>query len=117
MKNPILSAVAIAASMLVAPAAMAQTDYQLRAELRQINDAATALGRDNPGSAVVFAGCVAVAMDDYHRNGDAGQATSTLAGCATIGCAFTDSWKNCMAVDTQLLIYAMRASDIQQRLN
>ena len=117
MNKSILAALAVSVSALLAPAsAMAQSDYALRAERTQINEAAGRLAQNNPGSALVFAGCVAAAMSDYNRNKDAGNATATLAGCATLGCVVTDSWSNCMSVDTQLLIYAIRVSDINDRL-
>lgn len=68
------------------------------------------LSRVNPGSAIVYAGCRVAADDEYYRTGSVDSALGTLAGCAGIGCAFTDSYQNCLSVNAQLFLLELRLS-------
>ena len=94
-------ATALALMMVSQPAAAQTSRGYIRA---QISD----LSRDNPGSALVYAGCRAAADDQYDRTGSIDSALGTLAACASIGCALTGSYKNCLSVNAQLFLLELR---------
>lgn len=98
---------AIAAVLILAglsqPAAAQDWRSEARAEMRY-------LANENPGSALVYAGCRAVADDEYHNTGDLNRALGALTACAGIGCAFTDSYSNCLRVGSRLFILELALS-------
>jgi hypothetical protein len=70
----------------------------------------SALSRENPGSAIVYASCRAVADDEYYHSGSVERALGALTACAGFGCAFTDSYQNCLSVNTRLFILELSLS-------
>jgi hypothetical protein len=65
------------------------------------------LSRTNPGSALVFAGCATAATNEYYATGSNQRGVKLLLSCAAIGCAITDSYKNCLGVNTQLFLLSI----------
>ena len=98
---------AIAAALMLAglsqPATAQDWRSQARAEMRYLAD-------DNPGSAIVYVGCRAVAEDEYYQSGDLNRALGSLTACAGLGCAFTDSYSNCLRVGSRLFILELALS-------
>lgn len=95
-----------AALMLVGlaqPAAAQDWRSDARAEMNY-------LANKNPGSAIVYAGCRAVAEDEYSNSGNMNRALGSLTACAGIGCAFTDSYSNCLRVGSRLFILEIALS-------
>lgn len=63
----------------------------------------------NPGSALVFGGCSAAAASEYDKRGDMRDALGVLTSCAAMGCMLTNSYSNCLKVNTQLFaLYLLR---------
>lgn len=107
----------IAACLLIAPvAAQAQTCSNLRSQLSSTRNAASSLAADNPGSAIVFGGCVVTAANEYDRRRNMSDAIATLTACATMGCVLTGDWGNCISVNTTLFIQSLRITDLQQQV-
>ncbi|HQS70075.1 MAG: hypothetical protein B7Y36_00455 [Novosphingobium sp. 28-62-57] len=89
-----------AALMLVGlsqPASAQSLRAQIDAEMRYISSG-------NPGSALVFAGCAATAANEYNITGSTQRGVNVLVGCAAIGCGLTDSYSNCLSVNTRLFL-------------
>jgi hypothetical protein len=100
-----------------APAAVeAQSCSSLRAERNRIDNLGRDMASNNPGSALVTAGCLAVGIDEYNRTNSFGSAVGAFALCAGIGCALTGDMSNCMWVGRQLFGYAIQIQSIDQRL-
>lgn len=91
----------IAAALMLFGFSQAASAQGLRsmvdAEINQISS-------DNPGSALVFAGCAATAASEYNASGSTQRGLTVLVGCAAIGCALTDSYSNCINVNTRLFL-------------
>jgi hypothetical protein len=94
-------ATAIAVAGLAMPAAAQGSRSSVQA---QIN----ALANRNPGSALVYAGCRAAADGTYRNTGSLDRALGTLVGCASLGCALTDSYRNCLDVNARLFVLELR---------
>lgn len=93
-------AAALAALTIGQPASAQSARAQVDAEINR-------LSYNNPGSALVYAGCAYAAADEYYTTGSTSEALKVLAGCAAIGCAFTDSYENCLGVNTQLFLLSV----------
>lgn len=107
----------IAACLLLAPvAAQAQSCSSLWSQLASTRNAMSSLAADNPGSSIVFGGCVATAASEYDRRGIMSDAIATLTACATMGCMLTGDWGNCISVNTTLFIQSLRITDLQQQV-
>lgn len=63
-----------------------------------------------PGSTMVYLGCNAVANDELARTGNLDKALVTLAGCASIGCVFTENYNDCLDVNALLFVYDVALS-------
>lgn len=94
---------ALALAGLSQPAAAQSSRSYIQSQISE-------LSRANPGSALVYAGCRAAADDEYYRTGSIDNALGTLAACAGIGCAITDSYQNCLSVNAQLFLLELRLS-------
>lgn len=92
---------AIAATLALAgvaqPAAAQSLNTQINNEIRRLT-------YENPGSALVYAGCSAAAASEYNDTGSTDGALRVLVGCAAIGCGFTNDYRNCINVNTQLFL-------------
>lgn len=92
-----------AAMMLVAfaqPATAQSSRAQIDAEMNRI-------GYDYPGPALVFAGCALTAANEYNATGSTDSALGVLVGCAAVGCAFTNDYRNCINVNTRLFLLSI----------
>jgi hypothetical protein len=94
----------IAAALMLVGFAQPASAQSLRA---QADAEISWLSRNNPGSALVFAGCATAAMREYNATGDTQRGANVLVGCAALGCGFTDSYKNCLTVNTQLFLLSI----------
>jgi hypothetical protein len=96
-------AAALMALAVSQPASAQSLRSQIDAEMNRI-------GYNNPGSVLVFAGCAAAATNEYRNTGSTERGLNVLVGCAAIGCAFTDSYKNCISVNTQMFLLSVARS-------
>ena len=85
---------------LAQPASAQSLRAQADAEIRW-------LSQDNPGSALVFTGCATAATNEYYATRSNKRGMNVLLSCAALGCAFTDSYKNCLSVNTQLFLLSI----------
>ena len=94
-------ATAVALAGLAQPAAAQSSRSSVQAQINSLADR-------NPGSALVYAGCRVAADREYRITGSMDRALGTLAGCAGLGCALTDSYSNCLSVNAQLFVLELR---------
>lgn len=106
-------AIAAAASLFAAPCATAQSYSSNSYQIGLLSAQERALADPNPGSTLVFGGCVAGAASDYRDTRDMQHSLGVLAACETLGCMVTDSWSNCMKVGAQLFILEMRIAALR----
>ena len=85
------------------PASAQSTRAQVRAEIARLADG-------YPGSTAVYAGCRAVAEDDYARTGSVSHALGALTGCSSVGCVLTDVYTDCLRVNARLFVLELRLS-------
>lgn len=93
-------AVALMLAGLAQPASAQSLRSQIDAEINQIS-------YYNPGSALVFAGCATAAADEYYATRSNQRGLIVLIGCAAVGCKLTDSYRNCINVNTRLFLLAI----------
>jgi hypothetical protein len=95
---------AIAAALMLVGIAQPASAQSLRS---QIDAEVNRISYNNPGSALVFAGCAAAAAQEYRQTNSRERGLNVLVGCAAIGCALTDSYSNCINVNTQLFLLSI----------
>ena len=103
MRNTFLNRTAgsIAAALMLFGFSQAASAQSIRSLIdAQINQ----LSSENPGSALVFAGCATVAANEYEATGSNQRGLNVLVGCAAMGCALTSSYSNCINVNTRLFL-------------
>lgn len=94
----------IAAALMLIGIAQPASAQNLRS---QIDAEVNRIGYDNPGSALVFAGCATAAVQEYRQTSSRERGLNVLVGCAAIGCALTDSYSNCINVNTRLFLLSI----------
>lgn len=95
---------AIAAALMLVGVSQPASAQSLRTQIdREINQ----ISYDNPGSALVFAGCATAAADEYYATGSDQRGLNVLIGCAAIGCGFTENYRNCINVNARLFLLSI----------
>jgi hypothetical protein len=110
------AAFVITVALVLTPTlAVADSCDDLRQADAQNDQETRTLIQDNKGSAAVFIGCFAAGADKYREAHDRSDATATFVVCAGLGCALTDSYSNCVSVNTEIFAHAIRHIDIDDR--
>ena len=111
-----VAAMALFATIGSASGAQAQDCYSLRSERSFADERGSYLAGQNPGTALVAAGCMVAAADEYDRTGYARDAAGTFAVCGALGCAFTDDYSICLTKGSEIIWLAFRVIAAEDRM-